>query len=97
MIFDKDVMFADALDVAGTPIDVDLEKSRLGHGEIIRISVSVEEGVTGMTGLSLQDSTDGSSFEALFTWTGNLAGETQEFAVPKDCQRFLRLYLAGTV
>ena len=97
MLFDKEVMFADKLDVAGTPTDVDLGDSRMGHGERIRISVSVEAGVTGLTGLSLQDSADGSAFSALFTWTGNLAGETQEFIVPADCQRYLRLVLAGTV
>jgi len=97
MIFDKSVMFADNLDVGGTPENIDLGKSRMGHGERIRISVSVDAGVTGMTGLSLQDSSDGSSFAALFTWTGNLAGETQEFIVPADCQRYLKLNLAGSV
>ena len=97
MIFDKEVMFADDLDVAGTPTDVDLGKSRSGWGEPLRISVSVDKSVTGMTGLSLLDSEDGSSFEALFTWTGQLAGETQEFMVPGDCRQYLRLNLAGSV
>ena len=97
MIYDKAVMFADALDVAGTPTDVDLESIGAGPGEVLRIAVTVGEGVTGMTGLSLTDSADGSSFSALFTWTGNLAGQTQEFTVPQDAARYLRLNLAGTV
>ncbi len=97
MIYDKEVMFADALDVGGTPDDVDLESIGAGPGEILRIAVTVDEGVTGMTGISLQDSEAGSSFDALFTWTGDLAGKTQEFTVPQDAARYLRLVLAGTV
>jgi len=97
MIFDKAVMFADGLDVAGTPNDVDLEAVGAGPGEILRISVTVSEGTTGMTGLSLTDSADGSSFSALWTWTGDLAGKTQEFTVPQDVARYLRLNLAGNV
>lgn len=97
MIYDKEVMFADNLAVGGTPGDVDLEDTGMGPGEPIRISVTVGAGVTGMTGLTLQDSADGSSFSDLFSWTGNLAGQTQEFMVPGDARRYLRLRLVGTV
>ncbi len=97
MIFDKAVMFADNLDVAGSPDDVDLEDVGMGPGQPMVINVAVESGVTGVTGISLQDSADGSSFDALFTWTGDLAGRPMKFYVPEDCRRYLRLNLAGTV
>jgi len=97
MIFDNEVMFANELDVAGSPNDIDLEQARRGYGKPIEIAVQVDEGVTGMTGLSLQDSDDGSAFDALVTWTGDLAGKNQTFRVPADARRYLRLNLAGTV
>jgi len=50
-----------------------------------------------MTGLSFQDSADGSAFEALLTHTADLAGETLEIEMPSDTRRYLRCYLAGTV
>ena len=100
MILDKETMFADNLDVAGTPDDIDTGMDKFpgpGPGKCLKIFLSVDEGVTGCTGLSLQDSADGSSFSALWTWTGDPAGQTLEFNVPSDAERHLRLVLAGSV
>ena len=97
MILDKETMFADNLDVGGTPNVVDLGDVLPGRGNPITAFITVGEGVTGMTGWSLQDSADGSSFEAFQTYTGNLAGKTQRFEIPSDVRRYVRLQLAGSV
>jgi len=97
MLFDDHAQFAFKLPVDGTPTDIDTNTMKPGPGEALRIVVSVEPGVTGATGLSLQDSVDGSAFSALFTWTGDPAGKTLEFFVPTDAERYLKLNLAGTV
>jgi hypothetical protein len=97
MIFDAHAMFADNLPVDGTPTDLNTAALKPGPGEALRIVVSVEPSVTGATGLSLQDSDDGAAFSALFTWTGDPAGQTIELFVPTDARQHLRLNLAGTV
>ena len=97
MILDKNALFADALDVGGTPNDLDLGSIRPGPGKCLTCFITVDEGVTGMTGWSLQDSDDGSTFEAYQTYTGDLAGKTQQFEIPSDVRRHVRLNLAGTV
>ena len=97
MIIDHEALFAHMLDVGGTPTDLDLGSVRPGPGEPLLLFVSVDPSVTGMTGLSLQDSDDGSSFSAFWTWTGDLSGGTLEIRIPSDARRFVRLNLAGTV
>ena len=97
MILDKNALWADNLDVGGTPTDLDLGTVRPGPGETLKCFITVDEGVSGMTGWSLQDSDDGSSFTAFQTYTGNLAGKTQQFELPSDIKRHVRLNLAGSV
>jgi hypothetical protein len=97
MIIDHDALFAHMLPVDGTPTDLDLESVSPGPGEPLLLFVTVDPGVTGMTGLSLTDSADGTAFTAFWTWTGNLAGGTLEIRIPSDAQRYVRLNLAGTV
>ena len=100
MILDKETLFADDIAVDGTPVDIDTGVDDFpgpGPGQPLKLFVSVTEGTTGATGVSLQDSDDGSSFSALFTWTGDPAGRTVELTVPSDARRHLRLNIAGTV
>ena len=97
MILDANTLFADALDVGGTPNDIDTGILKPGPGNCLTCFITVDEGVTGCTGFSLQDSADGSSFEALMTITENPAGKTLQFEVPSNARRYLRLVLAGTV
>lgn len=97
MILDAHALFANDIPVDGSPEDLDTEVLAPGPGEPIRMFISVDDGVTGMTGISLQDSDDNSNFSALFTWTGDLAGKSLELFVPSDARRYLRLNIAGTV
>lgn len=97
MIIDNNSNWAFNLDVGGSPNDLDLASIRPGPGQPLTAFITVDEGVTGMTGWSLQDSDDGSNFEAYQTYTGDLAGETQQFEIPSDVRRYVRLNLAGTV
>ena len=97
MILDKNALFADAIASDGTPVDLDLATVRPGPGEPLKCFITVSDDVSGMTGWSIQDSADGSTFEAYQTYTGNLAGQTQEFELPSDVRRYVRLNLAGSV
>jgi len=97
VILDKDTLFADALDVGGSPNDIDTGVLKPGPGKCLTGFVSVEEGVSGCTGFSIQDSADGSTFEALMTITENPAGKTIQFEIPSNARRYLRCNLAGTV
>jgi len=100
MILDKDALWADNLDVGGTPTDLDLgAMGALGHGkgEPITCFATADEGVTGLTGLSVQDSADGSSFEALLTITEDFTGSTVQFQLPSNTRRYVRCNLGGTV
>ncbi len=97
MILDKNALFADALAVGGTPSDLDLGVVRPGPGESLTGFITVDEDVTGMTGYTLQDSEDGSTFADFLAYTGNLAGKTQQFEIPSNVRRYVRLRLTGTV
>ena len=97
MILDKNMLFADNIAVDGTPNDLDLETVNPGPGKCINIFVSVNAGVTGMTGVSFQDSDDGTTFAALLTHTGDGAGKTLQIELPSDVRRYVRCNLAGTV
>jgi len=96
MILDKEALFADKLDVGGTPTNLDTGIINPGKGKCLRLFATADEAVTGITGLSLQDSDDGSTFSALFTWTGDIAGSQIELEVPSDARRYLKLNIAGS-
>jgi hypothetical protein len=97
MILDKEALFADNLDVGGTPTNLDTGIVSPGKGKCLKIFATADSAVTGITGMSLQDSADGTNFSALFTWTGDIAGDQVELEVPSDAERYLKLNLAGTV
>ena len=97
MILDKNALFADGIASDGSPVDLDLAAIRPGPGMPIKCFITCSDDVSGMTGWSLQDSDDGSTFEAYQTYTGDLSGKTQEFELPSDVRRYVRLNLAGTV
>ena len=97
MILDKEALFADKLASDGTPTDLDLGSVRPGPGRLVKMFITVSADVSGMTGFSLTDSDDGSTFAALLTHTENLAGKTLEIDLPSDVRRYVRCNLAGSV
>ena len=99
MILDREALFADKLDVAGTPNVIDTGILHPADGEPLIIFVQVDAGVTGCTGCSLRHSDDGTNDLPLMTITDDeMAGKIIHFTVPSSkTKRYLHLFLAGTV
>jgi len=98
MFLDNETLFADDLPF-GTPdgAEIDLGSVRPGPGNPIKCFLTVSADMTGMTGVSVKDAAVSPADEALLTVTEDTAGQTIEFELPSNTQRFVTVSLAGTL
>lgn len=95
MMLDNTLKIADNLAFGSASTVIDLGEAKTGRGEPIRLVVSGSASLAGATGITITDGATNAAADALATKICTLAGQTHEFILPSDVNRYLKVVLAG--
>lgn len=96
MIIDKELIAAKNLAYTGTADTIDFGVKGVGPGEPVTVCVA-GHGLTGATGVNVEDSDDGSTFNTAMTVDADIVDGKVFFTLPSDIKRYVTFSLAGTV
>lgn len=97
MILDNTLMVANALAYNGAPTVIDLGALGVGKGEPIRMFIQGSANLATCTGFVVTDGATNAAADALETRVCPVAGNTIEFVLPVDVQRYVKVALTGSL